>query len=300
MSIRYYGEQPQIQISIDGVITFPGKSSSFIYGDFYTMYQSISPGSVDLLTVDPNWGVLKKHDWDIPHDWEKTEKVFAKLLSPKGQAIIFCNMKLLLEIMNTFGEYLEYRHELVWHKSSALPSSKLSPIPNGEFILVFKKKGAKTGDLVFNADKSLFNGKPYIKRNYSKDVSIRDELKPEIDVNESGSRRIRRVIYAPSKPNMEKWERTSHPAQKPLILIRELIRVYSNPKQLIVSPFVGSGTDINAAFIEGRRVIGFEKESKFFNEAMARIEKYFDDQDLFRELNRSISVNLFPTGKNKS
>lgn len=296
MSLRYLGERPHIEITFNG-ISFPNKQSSFVLGDFYTRQRGIPHGSVDLLTVDPNWGVLKKHDWDIPHDWEKTEKVFADLLSPKGQALIFCNMKLLLKIMNTFGEYLEYRHELIWHKSSALPSSKHSPIPNGEYILVFKKKGAKARELVFNADKSLFKGKPYIKRNYSKDVSIRQELKSEIDYNDSGSRRIRRVIYAPSKPNMEKSERTSHPCQKPLILMQELIRVYSNRGQLIVSPFVGSGTDIYAAFVEGRRIIGFEKERKYFGEAMRRIEKYFDELNFMREITRPSIGRISPDRK---
>ena len=64
--------------------------------------------------------------------------------------------------------------------------------------------------------------------------------------------------------------------------MRELIRVYSNPGQLVLSPFAGSGTDLIAAEIEGRRSIGFELNQDYYDEAVARIAQYRSQGDLFR------------------
>jgi len=253
-----------------------------ILEDFFQGYKNITPGTVDLLTVDPPYGILKTVEWDNPLDWEITERTFSDLLSPTGQAIIFCNFKLMVKILTIFGEYLEFRHFHVWLKSCALPTSQYSPIPNSEHILVFKKRAVKPSELVFNPKATLQRGKPYSKKNINRDVSIRQEQKPEVDVNATGERHIKHIIVAPSKPNMLKVERTSHPTQKPLVLMRELIRVYSNPGQLIVSPFAGSGTDLIAAELEGRRSIGFELNLDYYEEAVARIAQYRSQGDLFR------------------
>ena len=85
-----------------------------------------------------------------------------------------------------------------------------------------------------------------------------------------------------SKPNLTKEERMNHPTQKSLVLMRELIRVYSNPGQLVVSPFVGSGTDLIAAHMEGRRAIGWENNPENYEEAAGRIKQYLSQGDLFR------------------
>ena len=248
--------------------------------DFYK--ESITPGTVDLLLVDPPYGVLKTVEWDTPLDWKLTEEIFAELLTPLGQAVIFCNRKLRNRIDSTFGSLLEIRHELVWLKSSAMPSSQYSPIPNAEYMLIIKKKGVKPSELVFNPNETLQPGDPYRKKNINRDVSIRQETKPEVNINETGTRFIKQVIQAPSKPNMLKAERSSHPTQKPLLLMRELIRVYSNPGQLIVSPFAGSGTDLIAADMEGRRCIGYELNQDYYEEAVARIAQYHSQGDFFR------------------
>jgi len=252
------------------------------HGDFFSEYNTIQPQSVDLITADPNYGTLKTVAWDTPLDWKVTEKAFYELLTPTGQVIIWCSFTLMFEILNTFGTYLELKHFHVAHRSSAFPTSRYAPIPNAEFILVIKKIGTKASQLIFNPRETLQRGKPYKKRNYQRDVSIRQERKPEYDINTTGSRFITQILKSTSKPNMVKEERTKHPTQKSLILMRELIRVYSNPGQLVVSPFGGSGTDLIASHIEGRKSIGYELNDENYHEAVSRIKQYLSQGDLFR------------------
>jgi len=252
-------------------------------GDFYSQYKLIEPHSVDFVTMDPPFGYLKKVKWDQPIKWSLTEQVLDEIMSPIAQVAIFSNLTMLLEILDCFGEYLELKHFHIAHRSCALPVSQYAPIPNGDFILIFKRKGVKASQLVFNPRETLRSGKPYTKKNHTRDVSIRQERKAAVDENKTGSRFITQVLRSISKPNMKRDERTNHPTQKDLILMRELIRVYSNPGQLILSPFVGSGTDLIAAHMEGRRSIGFELDPVNYQEAAARIKQYQSQGDLFRQ-----------------
>ena len=50
-----------------------------------------------------------------------------------------------------------------------------------------------------------------------------------------------------------------HPAQKPVALMRELVRLFSDPGEVICDPHAGSGTTGVAALLEGRRVILVER-----------------------------------------
>jgi len=55
-----------------------------------------------------------------------------------------------------------------------------------------------------------------------------------------------------------------HPFQKPLALIERLMRVYSNPGNIIFDPFFGSGSTLKAANNLGRNAIGCEINSEYF------------------------------------
>jgi site-specific DNA-methyltransferase (adenine-specific) len=61
------------------------------------------------------------------------------------------------------------------------------------------------------------------------------------------------------------------PGSKPLRLMRAIVRDYTRPGDLIVDPFVGSGTTLLAAAIEGRSAIGAECDLKTFALAVRRL-----------------------------
>lgn len=68
-------------------------------------------------------------------------------------------------------------------------------------------------------------------------------------------------------------ERTAHPTQKPLELIKRLVERHSNPGDLIIDPFMGSGTTLRAAKDLGRRAIGIELEEKWCEVAANRLSQ---------------------------
>ncbi len=64
----------------------------------------------------------------------------------------------------------------------------------------------------------------------------------------------------------------THPTQKPLRLMRELVRLFSDPGEVIADWHAGSGTTGEAALLEGRRVILVERDPVHAATARARME----------------------------
>jgi DNA modification methylase len=66
-------------------------------------------------------------------------------------------------------------------------------------------------------------------------------------------------------------ERPDHPCPKPLSLMRQLVEQFTDPDELILDPFMGSGTTLRAAKDLGRRAIGIEIEEKYCEIAVKRL-----------------------------
>lgn len=66
-------------------------------------------------------------------------------------------------------------------------------------------------------------------------------------------------------------EKTEHPTQKPLELIRRFVLASSDPGDLVVDPFAGSGTTAVAAEALGRRWVACETDAGFVRTAKERL-----------------------------
>jgi site-specific DNA-methyltransferase (adenine-specific) len=64
-----------------------------------------------------------------------------------------------------------------------------------------------------------------------------------------------------------------HPTEKPVLLLRYLIESSSVIGDLVLDPFAGSGSTLEAARIEGRRAIGIEIEEKYCEVAAKRLSQ---------------------------
>jgi site-specific DNA-methyltransferase (adenine-specific) len=79
-------------------------------------------------------------------------------------------------------------------------------------------------------------------------------------------------------PKTDLWEfptqttdRPNHPTPKPLELIRFIVEISARPGSVIVDPFMGSGTTLLAAKLEGRRAIGIEINEEYCELAANRL-----------------------------
>lgn len=86
------------------------------------------------------------------------------------------------------------------------------------------------------------------------------------------------ITKVTSGKNRASPERTPHPAQFPMALVERMMKASSNKGDVILDPFMGSGSTAECALRNDRFVIGFELEDKYIGYAKARITNYLEDK----------------------
>lgn len=71
-----------------------------------------------------------------------------------------------------------------------------------------------------------------------------------------------------------------HPTQKPILLLEDLIKTFSNENDLVVDLTMGSGSTAIACMNTNRNFIGIEKDFNYFDVSKKRVEKKRKEKDL--------------------
>ena len=133
-------------------------------------------------------------------------------------------------------------------------------------FLPFEDVSIKRYDRIYNPQKVIF-GKPVRKgaKCTHKEGGILGTAKQDnISINNE---------YFPSAIiNFQKEGDTWHPTQKPVDLLRYLVRTYSNEGDTILDNCMGSGTTAVACIKEKRHFIGFELNKDYYDKACKRID----------------------------
>ena len=74
-------------------------------------------------------------------------------------------------------------------------------------------------------------------------------------------------------------EKVDHPTQKPLSISSRIVRHFSNAGELVLVPFVGSGSECVAAKMAGRRFLGYELNENYVTIALSRLDSAVDDNE---------------------
>lgn len=137
----------------------------------------------------------------------------------------------------------------------------------GKIISFFSEKGLKTDVLVW--EKS--NPAPLCNNNYLSDLEyiiyVYDKGRPFN--NDAPFEFKKKCKIYPIVVSNDKV----HPTQKPLKLIEELVTLHSFENQLVLDPFMGSGTCGIVCASKDRNFIGVELDENYYNIAKKRIEE---------------------------
>ncbi|MCF7740961.1 MAG: site-specific DNA-methyltransferase [Candidatus Marinimicrobia bacterium] len=263
--------------------------NKLIKGNCLDYLPEIEKNSIDFIFTDPPYikalADLYQEWHEQNHDFKVYGDIFSKILKANGQVAIFCDFKTSVAIAKGFQDYFKFRYYYIWQKSNGQPVNKYMPRKNTELILIFKPKKALTSDLTYNP---IFSkGKPYVKKHKAGNKT-RNSDKSYITKN-NGKRYPNQILKYPSKDCMKFNERTDHPTQKPLGLCKYIIKTLSNPGDLILDPFTGSGSLPLAALKLNRQFIAIEKNPKYYKIAKSRITVENNKQSIF---NNKPKLNL--------
>ena len=238
-------------------------------GDCLDLMKEIPDKSIDCIICDLPYGETG-NKWDILIDSQSLFTQYRRIIKEDGAILLFGSFRFGQRLLTVAPDL--YKYERVWVKDNGtnVPSVNLQPFRVHEYIYVFGKgrcsNGTKT-PMKYNPQKT--EGKPYsckrglMSSNWKGDGS----LKSVITNNESGLRHPKTVQFFKRDKNK------LHPTQKPVELLRYLIRTYTNEGDLILDNCVGSGTTAVAAIKENRHFIGMELNKEYYDIACERISK---------------------------
>ena len=267
-------------ISISEKKTIDEVLDKTILGDTFETLKFLPEKTIDLLIVDPPYNLakdfngkkFKKSSDDV---YEEYTESWISLISPllKDNATIYvcCDWQSSLEIGRVLKKHFYLQNRITWQREKG--RGALTNWKNGMEDIWFATK-SKT--YTFNVE----------------DVKIRRKViapykvdgKPK-DWEETAEGNFRNTYPSNfwddiSIPYWSMPENTAHPTQKPEKLLAKLILASSNPGDVILDPFLGSGSTSVTAKKLGRHYIGIEQNEQYCVWAEKRLEMADSDNTI--------------------
>ena len=216
----------------------------------------IPDGSIDAIICDLPYGTTACA-WDsiIPFDqlWEQYKRIIKR-----GAPIVLFAQQPFASVLG-MSNLPWFKYEWIWEKdnSTGFLHANQMPLKIHENILVFYK------ELPTYNPQGVVANKRKVRRGHLGDNylhSTSDEYQSEFE------------NYPKDLLQFDKDQDAFHPTQKPVDLLRYLIRTYSNEGDTILDNCMGSGTTAVACIKEKRHFIGFELNKEYFDKACKRID----------------------------
>ena len=236
------------------------------HGDCLELMKDIKDNSIDLIIADLPYG-YKRNNWDFIIDPEKLFKQYRRIIKNNSAICLFAKNPLGAELIYKNKDI--YKYDWIWdkHIPRGFATARYQPMNKHEQILVFG-----FGRLQYYPIKEK-RDKPVRYKNYSKKqdsvYEINNEYNDESNISISEFKNPSSIIVGRWEANKGKF----HPTQKPISLISYLIKTYSKENDLVLDNCVGSGTTLLSCLETKRRGIGIEKEKKYFDVAVRRINE---------------------------
>lgn len=241
--------------------TIIGHSITLYHGDcLEIMPRLIGQGiRVDMILCDLPYGVTN-HKEDKPLPFDKLWECYNAIISDNGAIVLFAQGGFYVDLVNSNRKM--FRYDLVWDKrlSTGFLNANRMPLRRHENIVVFYKKAP-----VYNPQKSI--GKP--SHGKGTKYKIQEAVNQNYGVyrpvdTESSELKYPTSILSFEKPHPSKCV---HRTQKSIGLLEYLIKTYTHEGMTVLDNCFGSGGAAIAALNTGRKFIGIEKDSHYFNVA---------------------------------
>ncbi|MCK9596792.1 site-specific DNA-methyltransferase [Candidatus Pacearchaeota archaeon] len=244
--------------------------NKIIVGDCIEELKKFPDNSVDLIFADPPYNLQLRGDLWRPNqtkvdavndNWDKYESFehydgftlawleeCRRVLKENGTIWVigsYHNIFRVGKIMQDLGFWI--LNDILWIKTNPMPNFKGTRFNNAHETLIWASKN-KDSKFTFH-----YKG----MKSYNDDKQMRSDWYIPICL---GNERLK-----------GKDGDKVHSTQKPEALLYRIILSTSNQKDIILDPFMGSGTTGAVAKKLGRNFIGIEKEKKYINQAIIRI-----------------------------
>lgn len=247
-------------------------------GDAVAWLRTLKSESVDLIFADPPYNI-KKAEWDTFESQEKYVnwslqwiEQAARILKPRGTLYICGFSEILADLRLPASRFFKGCRWLIWHyKNKANLGSDWGR--SHESILHFRKSREFTSNI---DDVRIPYGQHTLKypehpQAETSQYGNGNGSQNKIWAPHPRGAKPRDVIEIPTTCN-GMHEKTPHPTQKPEELLRKFVLTSSNAGDLVIDPFLGSGTTAVVSEQLGRRWMGCDISLEYCQWAAKRIE----------------------------
>ena len=221
-------------------------------GDSRKLIKDLPSESIDLILTDPPYNLSGYSTGNMEFSWRKTinndlaewdetefnpgewVSEFKRVLKPTGNIFAFCAYNLMGKWHEAFDPEFDTFQFMVWHKTNPVPKVRRAGFLNScELIVCMWNKGHTWN---FTKQKDMHN-----------------------------------FIQSPICMGNERLKNPKHPTQKPVKVLEHIIKIATNPSDVVLDPFMGVGSTGVATFNLERRFIGFELNPEYFAAAEQRL-----------------------------
>jgi site-specific DNA-methyltransferase (adenine-specific) len=238
--------------------------AALLLGDCLEVMEGIPGGSVDLILCDLPYGTTACK-WDSVIDLKELWKHYYRVLRDKGAIVLTASQPFTTALINSNMD--RYCYNWVWDKKfgANFAQAKRQPLKTHEDLCVFSHDGKMPNyyPIMIKRDTPIKLGKNVgmtdaipLVTNSLYDGKIYDEKYPDSQLHYSC-----------------REDRGLHPTQKPTSLMEYLVLTYAREGETVLDNCMGSGTTGVACINTNRSFIGIEKDEKYFNIAVERINK---------------------------
>ena len=210
---------------------------------------------VDCIITDPPYEInYLQNNWDKEKslNWNYLFYLFDKLTKPESNIIIFQGWSSVCNTISCLPENLKLKDWIIYDRIKGR-GAKTQSVSTREDILWITK-----------GNKYIFNKIPSTIKKKTGGLGLKNGCEFRALSN----------VWTDISPIVP-WskEKVNHPTQKPVQLMERCIKLWTNPNNIVLDPFMGSGTTGVACKNLGRNFIGIEKMDKYFEIAQKRISE---------------------------
>ena len=234
-------------------------------GDCIEIMKGIPDRSIDLILCDLPYGTTKC-SWDIIISFDDLWKQYKRIIKDNGVIVLF-GQEPFSSLLRTSNLDM-YRYDIYWEKER---------LTN---IMQVKKRVGKTIETIsvfyknqptYNPQMIKYDGKP--RSNKVKNGKL-GKL-----VDDNNDKSVREYVDTGYRYPTQVWKfkrdtltSNLHPTQKPVALLEELIKTFSNEGDTVLDNCMGSGSTGVASINTNRNFIGIELDENYFRIAKERIQ----------------------------
>jgi len=232
--------------------------NTIIQGDCLEIMKNIPDNSVDITFADPPFNLKKKYngykdnkEFDTYLEWcKKWIYEMVRITKPTGSIFVHNIPKWLTYYSNFLNETAYFKHWIAWDAPTAPMGKSLQPSHYG--ILYYAKDLKKNKYYEIRLPHKRCRKCGYLLKDYGGKKAKLHPFGPLVSDVWTDIHRVKHNKY-----------RDEHPCQLPIHLLERVILMSSDEGDIILDPFIGTGTTAIAAKRMGRHYIGFDIDDKY-------------------------------------